>query len=236
MPETRPRYAARRPSRFHRNGIRTLRADGGRCSGSSRSVGRCRPAGHRVARHRPPPVALRLCAGIEARCCEPAAERSRWSGRVPVAATWDADGGLGVLVGKRAMEACLAKAAATGIGMIAVRNGRHFGAAGYYAHMAARRDMIGMAMCNVPAIANAAGGLDRVYGTNPIAFGAPIEGEQPFLLDIATTAVAGREAGDRHPPGKADTRWVGRSTGRGSTRLTRRHSDRAAPFCRSVRA
>ncbi len=109
----------------------------------------------------------------------------------PVAATWDADGGLGVLVAKRAMDACLLKARATGIGMVAVRNGRHFGAAGYYAHMAARRDMIGMAMCNVPAIANAAGGLDRVYGTNPIAFGAPIEGEQPFLLDIATTAVAG---------------------------------------------
>ncbi|MCA9822063.1 MAG: Ldh family oxidoreductase [Dehalococcoidia bacterium] len=109
----------------------------------------------------------------------------------PVAATWDADGGLGVLVGKRAMEAAMAKAADVGIGMVAVRNGRHFGAAGYYAHMAAREDMIGMAMCNVPAIANAAGGLDRVYGTNPIAFGAPIEDEQPFLLDIATTAVAG---------------------------------------------
>jgi LDH2 family malate/lactate/ureidoglycolate dehydrogenase len=109
----------------------------------------------------------------------------------PVAATWDADGGLGVLVGKRAMEACIEKAKTTGIGMVAVRNGRHFGAAGYYAHMAARSDMVGMAMCNVPAIANAAGGLERVYGTNPIAFGAPIEGGQPFLLDIATTAVAG---------------------------------------------
>jgi LDH2 family malate/lactate/ureidoglycolate dehydrogenase len=109
----------------------------------------------------------------------------------PVAASWDADGGLGVLVAKRAMEACIGKAKATGIGMVAVRNGRHFGAAGYYAHMAARQDMVGMAMCNVPAIANAAGGLDRVYGTNPIAFGAPIEGEDPFLLDIATTAVAG---------------------------------------------
>lgn len=109
----------------------------------------------------------------------------------PVAATWDADGGLGVLVAKRAMEACMEKAQASGLGMVAVRNGRHFGAAGYYAHMAAREDMVGMAMCNVPAIANAAGGLDRVYGTNPIAFGAPIEGEQPFLLDIATTAVAG---------------------------------------------
>lgn len=109
----------------------------------------------------------------------------------PVAATWNGDGGLGVVVAARAMEACIEKAAATGIGMVTVRNGRHFGAAGYYAHMAANHDMIGMAMCNVPPIAHAAGGVDRVYGTNPIAMSAPVEGDHPFLLDIATTAVAG---------------------------------------------
>ncbi|MFQ5380982.1 MAG: Ldh family oxidoreductase [Dehalococcoidia bacterium] len=108
-----------------------------------------------------------------------------------VTATWDADGGLGVLVARRAMERCIEKAAESGLGIVTVRNGRHFGAAGYYAHMAVRQDMIGMAMCNVPAIAAAAGGLERVYGTNPIAFGAPIEGERPFLLDMATTTVAG---------------------------------------------
>ncbi len=85
----------------------------------------------------------------------------------------------------------MAKAEATGIGMIALRNGRHFGAAGYYARMAAERDMVGMAMCNVPAIAVPARGIERVYGTNPIAMAAPVEGSHPFLLDIATTAVAG---------------------------------------------
>lgn len=109
----------------------------------------------------------------------------------PVAASWDADGGLGVVVAARAMEAAIAKAEATGIGMVALRNARHFGAAGYYAHMAAKRDIIGMAMCNVPPIAHAAGGIDRVFGTNPIAMGAPVEGSHAFLLDIATTAVAG---------------------------------------------
>lgn len=109
----------------------------------------------------------------------------------PVAATWDADGGLGVLVARRAMDACMDKAEATGIGMVAVTNGRHFGAAGYYARIAAERDMIGMAMCNVPPLAVASGSLDRAYGTNPIAMGAPVENDHPFLLDIATTAVAG---------------------------------------------
>lgn len=109
----------------------------------------------------------------------------------PVAATWDAGGGIGVVTSQKAMAACIEKARATGIGMITVRNGRHYGAAGYYAHMAASQDMIGMSMCNVPPIAVAAGGRDRVFGTNPISFGAPVEGQPPFLLDIATTAVAG---------------------------------------------
>ena len=109
----------------------------------------------------------------------------------PVAASWDAGRGLGILTARRAMEACIAKAEATGIGMIAVKNGHHFGAAGYYARMAAECGMIGMAMCNVIPIAVASGSLDRAYGTNPIAMSAPVADDHPFLLDIATTAVAG---------------------------------------------
>ena len=109
----------------------------------------------------------------------------------PVSAAWDADGGFGVMVSRKAMEACIDKAKTSGIGMITVRNGRHFGAAGYYADMAVEHDLIGMAMCNAPPIGMASGGTRRVYGTNPIAMAAPIEGGTPFRLDVATTAVAG---------------------------------------------
>src|SRR5690606_22028614 len=109
----------------------------------------------------------------------------------PVSAAWDADGGMGVVVGPKAMDACMDKAEASGIGMVTVANGRHFGAAGYYVNAAAERGLIGMAMCNVTPIAVAAGGLERVFGTNPIAIGVPVEGDHPFLLDMATTAVAG---------------------------------------------
>ncbi|MEP7214605.1 MAG: Ldh family oxidoreductase [Anaerolineaceae bacterium] len=129
----------------------------------------------------------------------------------PVAASWDADGGLGVSVAREAMEATIKKARASGIGMIAVRNGRHFGAAGYYARLAAEQDMIGMAMCNVLPLAVASGSLDRAYGTNPIAFAAPVQDDHPFLLDIATTAVAGGKLeialrqGKPIPPGWAVT-------------------------------
>ncbi len=109
----------------------------------------------------------------------------------PVAASWDGDGGVGVIVGPKAMDACIEKARTTGMAMVTVANGRHFGAAGYYALEATKHDMVGMAMCNVPPIAVAGGSLERVYGTNPIAFGAPVQDDHPFLLDMATTAVAG---------------------------------------------
>ena len=109
----------------------------------------------------------------------------------PISAAWDGDGGFGPLVCQKAMAACIEKAHTSGLGMITVRNGRHFGAAGYYAHMAVEHDLIGMAMCNVPPIAVAAGGKARVFGTNPIAMAAPIADSTPFRLDIATTAVAG---------------------------------------------
>ena len=106
-------------------------------------------------------------------------------------AAWDGDRGFGPLVASRAMEACIEKAEQSGIGMVTVRNGRHFGAAGYYAHMAAKRDLIGMAMCNFWPLGAAAGGVERVFGTNPLAMSAPVQDDHAFLLDMATTAVAG---------------------------------------------
>jgi LDH2 family malate/lactate/ureidoglycolate dehydrogenase len=107
-----------------------------------------------------------------------------------VSAAWDSDAGLGVVVAPQAMDACIAKAESAGIGMVTVANGRHFGAAGYYAKMAADRGLIGMAMCNAGARGVAAGGIEAVVGTNPIAIGVPTASGEPFLLDMATTAVA----------------------------------------------
>ena len=109
----------------------------------------------------------------------------------PTTAALDGDGGLGVVIAKEAMERCLDKAQTSGIGMVTVTNGRHFGAAGYFAEMAAKKGLIGMAMCNVPPVGVAAGSKTRAYGTNPIAFAAPMGMGKLFSLDMATTAVAG---------------------------------------------
>ena len=109
----------------------------------------------------------------------------------PATLALDGDGGMGVVVATEAMDRCIARAETSGIGMVTIRNGRHFGAAGYYAERAAARGLIGMASCNTPVLAVPAGGTERAFGTNPLAFAAPIAGREPFSLDMATTAVAG---------------------------------------------
>jgi LDH2 family malate/lactate/ureidoglycolate dehydrogenase len=109
----------------------------------------------------------------------------------PVATAWDAGRGFGPIVAHRAMSAAIDKAAATGIGMVTVRGGCHFGAHGYYVQMATEHDMIGMSMCHTAPSAMPPSGLDKVVGTNPLGFGAPVAGSHPFVLDMATTAAAG---------------------------------------------
>ncbi|WP_336043419.1 Ldh family oxidoreductase, partial [Pseudooceanicola nanhaiensis] len=74
------------------------------------------------------------------------------------------------------MEQAIAKAAAAGIGMAAVRNSAHFGACGYYANMAAEAGMIGLVTTSASLVQVApAGGAEARLGTDPLAFAAPGE-------------------------------------------------------------
>src|SRR5436189_3083331 len=70
----------------------------------------------------------------------------------PSTATVDGDGGLGLVVGPRANEIAMAKAAEVGSGWVAVRNTNHFGIAGYYVLRALERDLVGWAMTNSSAL------------------------------------------------------------------------------------
>jgi LDH2 family malate/lactate/ureidoglycolate dehydrogenase len=89
-----------------------------------------------------------------------------------------------------AMETAIAKAATAGIGYAGVVRSSHFGAAGYYATLALRHDMIGLSMANVDPCVAVAGGRTPVIGTNPIAYAVPAGQEPPVFLDIATSIVA----------------------------------------------
>lgn len=107
-------------------------------------------------------------------------------------AVLDGDGGMGVVVAPRAMALAMEKAAAVGCGFVAIRNGRHFGAAAHYSLMAAARDMIGIAMTNGRGFQMAPTfGREPRLATNPISVAAPTREGPPFMMDIATTVVAG---------------------------------------------
>jgi LDH2 family malate/lactate/ureidoglycolate dehydrogenase len=103
------------------------------------------------------------------------------------------DGGssLGQVTSKFAMDRAIEKARATGVGYAGVFNSCHFGAAGYYAWLAAEQKMIGLSMANdVPTVA-APGSRQAVLGSNPLAFAIPASAADPLMLDISTGAVAG---------------------------------------------
>jgi L-2-hydroxycarboxylate dehydrogenase (NAD+) len=107
----------------------------------------------------------------------------------PSTAVVDGDRGLGLVVAPRAMAIAIEKAKICGTGWVAVRNSNHFGIAGYYAKMALPQDMLGIAMTNTAALGVPTFGRQVMFGTNPLAFAAPADKEQAFVLDMSTTVV-----------------------------------------------
>ena len=63
----------------------------------------------------------------------------------PGSALVDGGHGMGQVVASFAMNLAIKKAKETGVSLVGVKASEHFGAAAYYASMAARQDMIGIA-------------------------------------------------------------------------------------------
>ena len=107
----------------------------------------------------------------------------------PISLILDAQSAIGLSLSKKAMTRVIAKTKEQGVGVCSVRNSSHFGIAGYYAEMAAREDMIGIAMTNTAALGVPTFAREAAFGTNPIAFAAPALGGKLFSLDMSTTTV-----------------------------------------------
>jgi uncharacterized oxidoreductase len=71
-------------------------------------------------------------------------------------------------------------------------NSHHLGRIGHWAEMAVAQGLVSIHFVNVISHARVAayGGADARFGTNPMCVGIPLPGEAPFLLDMATSAVA----------------------------------------------
>jgi LDH2 family malate/lactate/ureidoglycolate dehydrogenase len=109
----------------------------------------------------------------------------------PATALVDGDNGMGHLVVARAAETAVELARECGVAWVGCRMSGHAGAAGVYAALPLKADMVGI----YSAVANAnhmplAGGAEPLLGTNPLAIAIPAGEEAPIVLDIATSIVS----------------------------------------------
>ena len=118
------------------------------------------------------------------------------------------DDAIGHLVVKRCVEEAMERARKFGTSWVGCHHSNHAGAAGVYAMMPARENMIGIYMAVGSANHMAPwGGADLLLSTNPIAIGVPGAEGGPMLLDMATTNVAygkvklAAQAGEKMPEG-----------------------------------
>ena len=111
----------------------------------------------------------------------------------PIAARTNGDAGLGLAAACWGMRLAIEKAARSGIGLVTMRNSHHLGAAGYFAHMAIARDMIGFCTTGYLFATGSETGVVPLFGmvpmlsTNPLAIAFPGDAEPPFVLDMSTS-------------------------------------------------
>lgn len=121
----------------------------------------------------------------------------------PAFAVLDAHHAFGMVAGYKAMQKAMQLAKQSGIALVTVRNSCHFGAAGYYANMAAANDMIGIAMGNTDPNTAVPGGKGMTIGNSPFAYAVPMQGAQPISLDIAMSATAALKINQAKAEGKS---------------------------------
>ncbi len=106
--------------------------------------------------------------------------------------TLDGQRGYGQVVGAQAMALGIARAKAHGSCIMTLANAHHLGRIGHFAEMAVAQGLVAIHFVNVlsrPVVAPFGGGDGR-FGTNPCCIGVPMGGNEPFVLDFATSRVA----------------------------------------------
>ena len=111
----------------------------------------------------------------------------------PGTAVINADRGLGIILGRRAMDIAIKKAKTVGVGIVTMNNSGHLGAVGHFSMHAANNDMVGMCATAAGTGVLPTFASEPRFGTNPISIAAPGKEEPPLLFDAATSQIAGNK-------------------------------------------
>ncbi|MFD0676971.1 MULTISPECIES: Ldh family oxidoreductase [unclassified Paenibacillus] len=102
----------------------------------------------------------------------------------------DAKGGIAQLGFDRAFEELLIRASTYGVTVFSLQNSYTAGELGFYVRRLARKGLVALAATNGSALMAAGQSSEAVYGTNPLAFAAPVDNRAPLVIDQASSATA----------------------------------------------
>ncbi len=106
---------------------------------------------------------------------------------------YDGRNGLGQVTAQHCCTHALRLASLHGLAMVTARETNHFGGCFWWARQLAREGCLGLVFCNASSLVAPWQGKEKRFGTNPICMAVPPsgnDGQEPWLLDMATTTVA----------------------------------------------
>ena len=108
----------------------------------------------------------------------------------PIVWSVDACDGLGQVQAVKTLRRLTPVAREYGLAAATIRRSQHFGALSFYCNLAARQDMVLLAMTNCEPAMSPEGGCEAFFGTNPIAASFPTGKGFPVKIDLATSIIA----------------------------------------------
>ena len=108
-----------------------------------------------------------------------------------IAAVIEGNHYIGQAAAHMAMTLAIKKAKEHGVGVVTLRHASHSGRLADYMEMAADEGMIAMGAVSVGSgTTTLYGGMERIIGTHPMAFGIPARNGRHIILDFATASMS----------------------------------------------
>ena len=102
----------------------------------------------------------------------------------------DAQSGFAFPAVDAAIKQLTEQAGQQGIALAAIKNSHHAGQLGAHVERLAKQGLVAIMVSNTPKAMPPWGASEPIFGTNPIAFAAPREGDEPLVIDLSLSKVA----------------------------------------------